>query len=97
MGSSLEGSIGSCRIITRSFLAQSTGKEGMHLRDMRDRPLSVAVDLDRADDWKGALIGDKEFDDGIRFGDQLQTDIRRDQLGVLFLNGNRLQVRVIDG
>ena len=28
---------------------------------------------------------------------KLQTDIRRDQIGVLFLNGNRLQVKVVDG
>ena len=59
--------------------------------------VSVAVDVDRAGDWKGALITENEFDDSVKFGDQIQTDIRRDQPGVLFLNGNRLQVKVVDG
>lgn len=82
-----------CRVLLGSIHRQKRHV----LEGYPGQAVSVAVDLDRTSDWKGALITDNEFDDSVRFSDQIQTDIRRDQPGVLFLNGNRLQVNVVDG
>lgn len=79
-------------------LLRSMHRQRRHvLEGYPGQTVSVAVDLDRTKDWKGALITGNEFDDSVRFSDQIQADIRRDQSGVLFLNGNRLQVKVADG